>query len=312
MTSKVLYAFGLIACSLASTGCFGQSALGDSHTSTQCPGQPATDVLSSSESKRIPPQERQALIAIYEATDGTHWKDKNGWLGDPGSECTWKGVMCGSRLPGPTTVTSLTLSENNLRGAIPEAAGQLTHLENLDIYGNALSGKLPEAWIRRSRTGELFIAAEDSLLTDVTAIDFESSSSSVICAKYRIVLHSDRTAVQYTERCRNATPDDRASFCEVKEGRAWGFARLGWLLEENGFFALRENYDLSVTDSTFESLRVIRNGKSYEVIEYAGAGPQALWVIHRSIEGVASSIEWEKTTKQPKCPRWSEPEAKKQ
>jgi hypothetical protein len=220
--------------------------------------------------------------------------------------------MCGSRLPGPTKVTSLNLFDNNLRGAIPEAAGQLTHLEDLNIYGNALSGKVPEAWIRRSRTGELFIAAEDSLLTDVSAIDFESSSSSLLCEQRRIILHSDGTALQFTERCRNATPHDRTTFCEVKEGRAWGFARLGWVLEESGFFALRENYDRSVTDSTFESLRVTRGGKPYEVIEYAGAGPQVLWVIHRSIEGVASSIEWEKTTKQPKCPRWSEPEAKEQ
>jgi hypothetical protein len=42
------------------------------------------------------------------------------------------------------------------------------------------------------------------------------------------------------------------------------------------------------------------------VENYAGGGPFELWVIQTAIEGVASSIEWEKTTTQPGCPKWDE------
>lgn len=294
MPSRILYAIGLISCFLACTECFGQSATGVSH---------------SREARGVSPKERQALVALYESTDGIHWKNHKGWLGDPGTECTWEGVECQHSFDEPTTVTSLNLSENNLRGTIPELTGQLTHLESLYIFGNRLSGKAPEAWIQRWRTGELLASAEASLFTDVSAIDFESSASALLCEQQRIVLRSDRTAVQFTKRCRNATPDDRTTFCEVKEGQTWPgeFAKLGWLLEKNGFFTLRGRYDRDVTEGTFESIRATRGGRPYEVIDYAGAGSFELWVIHRAIEGVASSTEWEKTTTRPECPGWSEP-----
>jgi len=37
-------------------------------------------------------EERRVLLDLYESTDGTHWKDKTGWLGPPGSECNWHGL----------------------------------------------------------------------------------------------------------------------------------------------------------------------------------------------------------------------------
>jgi hypothetical protein len=165
---------------------------------------------------------------------------------------------------------------------------------------------LPDAWLRRWRTGELVVSAEPSLFTAVSEIDFESSASALLCEQYRIVLRSDRSATLFTKRCRNATPDDRTTFCEVKEGHTWPgeFEKLGWLLEKNGFFSLRRNYERHITHGTFESTRATRGGKPYEVIDYAGAGSFDLWVIHRAIEGVASSTEWEKTPTLPECPRW--------
>ena len=40
----------------------------------------------------IPPEERQALEALYKATDGDHWKHRVGWLGPVGTGCTWRGL----------------------------------------------------------------------------------------------------------------------------------------------------------------------------------------------------------------------------
>lgn len=265
-----------------------------------CPAQSAPQ--SSSVARGVSPDERDALVALYRATDGDHWSDHGGWLGPAGTECSWRGVLCLQRESG--AIIDLSLGENNLRGRIPESLGRLTRLESLDLAGNHLSGQLPDALIHRWLSGELWVAAEPSLLTDVSEIDFESSPSVLLCGRQRIILRSDGSVVEYEKRCRNATPGDRTTFCEVKEGRAAGFAELGWLAEKNGFFSLHGEYDRNVTEGTFESTRITRQGKAYEVVNYAGAGPLNLWEIQTTIEGVGASADWEKTTIQPECPRW--------
>ena len=43
---------------------------------------------------QVPQIERDALIALYNSTDGANWTDKTGWLGEAGTECSWFGVTC--------------------------------------------------------------------------------------------------------------------------------------------------------------------------------------------------------------------------
>jgi hypothetical protein len=260
-----------------------------------------------STAKGISAQERQALVVLYEATEGNHWKKHEGWLGPEGSECTWYGVQCEPSATEPTTVIDLDLSENNLHGRIPEAIGRLVHLRTLFLFHNDLSGRLPEPLIRQWLSGSLWVTAEAPLLTDVSEIDYEYAASALLCARHRVVLRSDSTAVRFTERCRNASPKDRRTFCEVEKGRIYGeeFALLAWTLEKNGYFMLQADYQRNISDSSFVSTGVTRNGKKYEVVEYAGGGPLELWVIHSAIEGVSSSIDWNKAETLPKCPRWS-------
>jgi hypothetical protein len=255
----------------------------------------------------VPETERQALVALYKATEGDHWNHRVGWLGPRGTECKWHGVHCWSRL-GKPGVTDLSVGENNLVGTVPDAVAQLTDLESLNIFGNHLSGMLPQELIQRWRAGTLEIAAEASLLTDVSKVEFEFDPSELLCGLQRITLDADGHAALFTKRCRNATPGDRETFCEVKEGRVdpWSFAKLAWLLEKNGFYGLNAEYFSGVTGGAFETTRVIRGGKRYQVENYAEGGPFELWVIQRAIEGVASSIDWEKTTTRLACPEWDE------
>jgi hypothetical protein len=276
----------------------------------------------------VSPQERQVLIALYEATDGDHWKNHERWLGPAGTECGWHGVECEPSYKEPPKVIGLDLLRNNLVGSIPkeigelsglqrfnvgmnhligpipDALGQLTKLEQLEIFENHLSGRLPDPLIQRWLQGSLWLFAETPLLTDVSEIDFESDPSALLCGRQRMILRSDNTVVIFTLRCRSATPRDRRTFCEVKHGEIGGFAMLAALLERNGFYALRPEYSRNITDSVFDSTRVTRNGKAYEVVDYAGGGPFELWVIERTIQGVALSALWEKTNSEPKCPRW--------
>jgi hypothetical protein len=92
----------------------------------------------------------------------------------------------------------------------------------------------------------------------------------------------------------------------MKEGRVWSgyFAKLAWLIDENGFFDLHSDYSRNVSDSTSQKTRVTRGGKVHEVENYAASGPFRLWSVQRAIEGVGSSIEWQTPTTQPECPKW--------
>ena len=112
----------------------------------------------------IPAAEREALIALHTATDGNNWEESTNWLGDPGSECDWFGVVCdagggtvkelslrSNQLVGPipseladlVNLTNLDLGQNELSGSVPTRLGQLANLEELGLFGNELSGPLP-------------------------------------------------------------------------------------------------------------------------------------------------------------------------
>ncbi len=87
---------------------------------------------------QIPPIEREALIALYNATDGPNWWNNTNWLGPAGTECTWRGVYC---VAGH--VESLGLLDNDLTGTIPPELENLTNLEVLDLDTNYLNGSIP-------------------------------------------------------------------------------------------------------------------------------------------------------------------------
>ena len=91
-------------------------------------------------SAAIPVAEREALIALYDSTNGASWQSNTNWLGAPGTECSWYGVHCDQ---GQTAVTELGLTWNGLSGTIPAELGGLTSLEKLGLGLNELSGPIP-------------------------------------------------------------------------------------------------------------------------------------------------------------------------
>ena len=87
---------------------------------------------------QIPQVERDALIALYNSTDGANWSDNTNWLGAVGTECTWYMVFCaGGHVEG------LHLSSNQLSGVIPPELGNLSTLGALYLWSNQLSGVIP-------------------------------------------------------------------------------------------------------------------------------------------------------------------------
>ena len=82
--------------------------------------------------------DREALVALYNATDGPNWSNNTNWLSDePIGQ--WYGVVTNDS----GRVLWLFLDDNQLSGEIPSELGNLLNLYRLELDGNRLSGEIP-------------------------------------------------------------------------------------------------------------------------------------------------------------------------
>ena len=97
--------------------------------------------------------DRDALIALYEATDGPNWEEQTNWLSNAplGS---WEGVSVNAE----GRVTGLNLVSNGLAGHLPPELGWLTELTSLDLRINSLQGHLPPELARLRALRRLALA----------------------------------------------------------------------------------------------------------------------------------------------------------
>ena len=97
---------------------------------------------------------RDALGAIYHATDGDNWSNNRNWMSDaPLGE--WFGVTTDDQ----SRVVDLDLSQNQLRGELPPAIGRLTDLQELFLWGNQLSGPIPPELGHLGNLAQMYIWA---------------------------------------------------------------------------------------------------------------------------------------------------------
>ncbi len=82
-------------------------------------------------------KEKDTLIKIYQSTNGAEWKIK--W-DLTSSVSTWFGVEINNG-----QVVGLNLADNNLKGELPSAIGNLQHLQTLVLFNNEIEGNLPDS-----------------------------------------------------------------------------------------------------------------------------------------------------------------------
>lgn len=262
-----------------------------------------------SKQSQVPSKERSALVELFKATSGDHWTKNEGWKSPEGTECDWYGVQCESVAAGNEQhVTGLDLQDNNLIGSVPSSLTELQFLTELNLHGNQISGKLPAIVISKFLSGDLQVVGNTGLVTDISTVDVEVYPSALLCGDRRTVISSDLKVIQYIKRCRNASRNDRTTFCEVRHGQTWSgeYMRLGAMIEKSGFRELKHEYDRNITDGTFVSTHVMFAKANQSVVNYANAAPLNLWSIEKAIEGLAAQVEWDKTSRIERCPRWSD------
>jgi hypothetical protein len=110
----------------------------------------------------VPIAECQALVDLYESTNGAGWNNNTNWLSSTNVD-DWFGitvsegrvteiVLDGNNLHGiiPSSIdqlpylVELCFMTNQIEGTIPITIGNLTNLEKLTLGNNLISGSIPE------------------------------------------------------------------------------------------------------------------------------------------------------------------------
>ena len=100
-----------------------------------------------------PETDREALVALFNATGGPNWTRNDNWLSDvPISE--WEQVTTDDN----GRVTELELGGNQLSGEIPPELGNLENLTVLTLFGNHLTGEIPPELGNLTNLTELWLS----------------------------------------------------------------------------------------------------------------------------------------------------------
>ncbi|MYK66060.1 MAG: hypothetical protein F4022_06275 [Gemmatimonadetes bacterium] len=100
--------------------------------------------------------DRNALVALYNATGGPEWTHNDNWLTDEPLD-EWYGVV----VDDAGRVTGLHLPRNGLQGELPAALGDLDGLRSLHLHANELTGSIPPDLVWLQRLGALVLSDND-------------------------------------------------------------------------------------------------------------------------------------------------------
>jgi hypothetical protein len=89
----------------------------------------------------VPTSERDALIALYNSTNGDNWNYNTDW-NSAELVGNWYGIKT-TNINGVGHVSEISLGSNNLTGTIPGEIGDFPELTSLYLWSNQLTGNIP-------------------------------------------------------------------------------------------------------------------------------------------------------------------------
>lgn len=122
----------------------------------------------------------------------------------------------------------------------------------------------------------------------ITEVSLERGACFGPCPIYKITIKRDGTAIYEGKR-----------FVErlgMYRGTVYAFNNLARLIEASGYFKLKDNYSVNITDLSTATTSVVRAGKRKTIRNYGGAGPIELWGIETTIDGMVANTKWEKVS----------------
>ena len=105
--------------------------------------------------------DREALVALYNATNGANWETNTNWLSNKHLN-TWHGVTTDAS----GRVASLWLNENKLSGPVPSELAGLTNLTQLWLDYNSITDISPLAGL----TNLTHLSLSDNSITDLSPL----------------------------------------------------------------------------------------------------------------------------------------------
>jgi len=131
--------------------------------------------------------ERDALIALFNATDGANWEKLSNTIGEKDIRteywCTDKPISqwYGVEVSGDGHVMYLQLGSMNLKGELPDEIGDLVFCQELVLSNNNLSGSLP------SRIGDMQALKSIQASNNNLSGELSSSSLSKLASKMKLI-----------------------------------------------------------------------------------------------------------------------------
>jgi len=93
-------------------------------------------------------QQLLAMVAMYYATNGAKWANKDSWLSFTSSACEWYN-QADNICDEAGLLQQLQLTENGLVGTLSDSIGELVNLEELNLSDNeGLTGSLPASIVQ--------------------------------------------------------------------------------------------------------------------------------------------------------------------
>ncbi len=196
--------------------------------------------------------DRAALVALYNATGGPNWIDKENFLNYDVPLSEWQGVTTNQ----DGRVTELELWSNNLVGTIPAELGNLTQLQLLHLQDNELSGEIPAQLGNLTRLQELDLAANQLTgsipsalgnLSGLTVLDLDTNQlSGPIPAQLGNLSNLRKLAIS-ENGLSGALPVELGNLSNLAELYLWGNEFSGEIPSELG--SLSNLRELSLQDN---------------------------------------------------------------